>query len=88
MVLFGADDVAVPNGTGLVGGQGMLTQTVTHTNDHFINVDDGSGISGTTSLGDMTVSATHFYDGGHASSVSDGTILVRIRLQCLLEICH
>ena len=71
-----ADDVAVPNGTGLVGElvSHADSNQVTHTNDVAMNLDDGSGISGTTTLGDMTVSATHFYDGGHASSVSDGTI--------------
>ena len=76
-----ANDVAVPNGTGLVGELVAHADSnrVTHTNDVAINVDDGSGISGSTTLGDMTIAATHFYDGtagtkGHTDSVSDGTI--------------
>jgi hypothetical protein len=71
-----ADDVAVPAGTGLVGELVAHADSnqVTHTNDVAINVDDGSGISGTASIGDMSVTGTHFYDGGHTSSVSDGTI--------------
>ena len=71
-----ADDVAVPNGTGLVGELVAHADSnqVTHTNDVAINVDDGSGISGTASIGDMTVTGTHFYDGGHTSQISDGTI--------------
>ncbi len=77
-----ANDVAVPNGTGLVGE--LVTHAdsnqVTHTNDVAINVDDGSGISGTSSIGDMTLTVTHFYDGsagnagGHNDQISDGTI--------------
>ena len=71
-----ADDVAVPAGTGLVGElvSHADSNQVTHTNDVAINVDDGSGISGSTTLGDMTIAATHFYDGGKTSQVSDGTI--------------
>ena len=77
-----ADDVAVPNGTGLVGELVAHADSnrVAHTNDVAINVDDGSGISGTASIGDMSITGTHFYDGGtgagatHTSSVSDGTI--------------
>ena len=74
-----ADDVAVPAGTGLVGELVAHADSnqVTHTNDVAINIDDGSGISGTASIGDMTVTGTHFYDGtaaGHTSQISDGTI--------------
>ena len=52
-----ADDVAVPAGTGLVGelvGHADSNQ-VTHTNDVTLATDDGSGISASTSLGDMTL---------------------------------
>jgi hypothetical protein len=76
-----ANDVAVPSGTGLVGELVAHADSnqVTHTNDVAINVDDGSGISGTTTLGDMSITGTHFYDGtagtkGHTDQVSDGTI--------------
>jgi len=76
-----ANDVAVPSGTGLVGELVAHADSnqVTHTNDVAINVDDGSGISGTASIGDMTLTGTHFYDGtagtkGHTSQISDGTI--------------
>ena len=71
-----ADDVSVANGTGLVGE--LVTHAdsnqVTHTNDVAINVDDGSGISGSTTIGDMTLAASHFYDGGHNNNISGGTI--------------
>ena len=77
-----ANDVAVPSGTGLVGE--LVTHAdsnqVTHTNDVAINVDDGSGLSGTASIGDMSITGTHFYDGsagsagGHSDQISDGTI--------------
>ena len=56
-----ADDVAVPDGTGLVGelvGHADSNQ-VTHTNDVTLATDDGSGISGSTSIGDMTIAATY-----------------------------
>ena len=74
-----ADDVAVPAGTGLVGELVAHADSnqVTHTNDVAINIDDGSGISGTASIGDMSITGTHFYDGtaaGHTSQISDGTI--------------
>ena len=86
-----ADDVAVPSGTGLVGELVAHADSnqVTHTNDVAINVDDGSGISGTASIGDMTVTGTHFYDGtagtkGHTWLSSDGTIQVLVlALLCL-----
>ena len=73
-----ADDVAVPNGTGLVGelvGHADSNQ-VTHTNDVKIagTGDDGSGISATTTIGDMTVKAVHFYDGGHNNNIDGGTV--------------
>ena len=70
-----ADDVAVPAGTGLVGelvGHADSNQ-VTHTNDVTLATDDGSGISASTSLGDMTLSATYFYDGAHAQNIDGGT---------------
>ena len=61
-----ADDVAVPAGTGLVGE--LVTHAdvnmPAHTNDVTLATDDGSGVSGSTSLGDMTIVATYVYDGG------------------------
>ena len=70
-----ADDVAVPNGTGLVGE--LVTHAdvnqPTHTNDVSMGTDDGSGISGSTSIGDMTIAATYVYDGAHANNVDGGT---------------
>ena len=71
-----ADDVAVPAGTGLVGE--LVTHAdsnqVTHTNDVTLATDDGSGISASTSLGDMTVAgATYVYDGGHNQNIDGGT---------------
>ena len=70
-----ADDVAVPAGTGLVGE--LVTHAdvnmATHTNDVTLTTDDGSGVSGSTSIGDMTVSATYFWDGAHAQNIDGGT---------------
>ena len=70
-----ADDVAVPAGTGLVGE--LVTHAdqnmPAHTNDVALATDDGSGISGSTSLGDMTVAATYVYDGGHLNNIDGGT---------------
>ena len=69
-----ADDVAVP-GAGKVGE--LVTHAdsnqVTHTNDVALTTDDGSGISATTTVGDMTVAATYFYDGGHVQDIDGGT---------------
>jgi hypothetical protein len=70
-----ADDVSVPAGTGLVGelvGHADSNQ-VTHTNDVTLATDDGSGISASTSIGDMTFSGTYFYDGGHTNNIDGGT---------------
>ena len=70
-----ADDVAVPNGTGLVGelvGHADSNQ-VTHTNDVTMGTDDGSGISASTSIGDMTLSGAYFYDGAHVQNIDGGT---------------
>jgi hypothetical protein len=70
-----ADDVAVPAGTGLVGelvGHADSNQ-VTHTNDVTIATDDGSGIAASTTIGDMTLAGTYFYDGGHNNDVDGGT---------------
>ena len=70
-----ADDVAVPAGTGLVGelvGHADSNQ-VDHTNDVAITTDDGSGISASTSIGDMTLAGTYFYDGGHVQNIDGGT---------------
>ena len=69
-----ADDVAVP-GTGKVGelvGHADSNQ-VTHTNDVALAFDDGSGISASTSIGDMTLSGAYFYDGSHGSDIDGGT---------------
>ena len=70
-----ADDVAVPAGTGLVGE--LVTHAdqnmPAHTNDVALGTDDGSGISGSTSLGDMTVAATYVYDGAHENNIDGGT---------------
>ena len=56
-----ADDVAVPAGTGLVGE--LVTHAdvnmPSHTNDVALGTDDGSGVSGSTTLGDMTIAATY-----------------------------
>jgi hypothetical protein len=70
-----ADDVAVPAGTGLVGelvGHADSNQ-VTHTNDVTLATDDGSGIKASTSIGDMTLAGTYFYDGGHTNNIDGGT---------------
>ena len=70
-----ADDVSVPAGTGLVGE--LVTHAdqnmPAHTNDVALGTDDGSGISGSTSLGDMTVAATYVYDGAHENNIDGGT---------------
>ena len=70
-----ADDVAVPAGTGLVGE--LVTHAdvnmPSHTNDVALGTDDGSGIKGSTTLGDMTIAATYVYDGGHLNNIDGGT---------------
>lgn len=70
-----ADDVAVPAGTGLVGE--LVTHAdsnqVAHTNDVALATDDGSGISASTTVGDMTLAATYFYDGAHLNNIDGGT---------------
>ena len=71
-----ADDVAVPTGTGLVGELVTYADTnmVTHSNDVKLNGDDdGSGVSATASVGDMTVKGVYVYDDLHASNVDGGT---------------
>lgn len=71
-----ADDLAVPTGKGLVGelGQHSDSGRVAHTNDVELNGDDdGSAISGTTSIGDMTITAVYVYDDTHASDIDGGT---------------
>jgi hypothetical protein len=68
-----ADDVAVP-GTGKVGelvGHADSNQ-VAHTNDVALAFDDGSGISASTSVGDMTISGAYFYDGAHGQDIDGG----------------
>jgi len=69
-----ADDVAVP----FAGKVGELvghadSNQVAHTNDVALTTDDGSGISATTSVGDMTIAATYFYDGAHGQDIDGGT---------------
>jgi hypothetical protein len=70
-----ADDVAVPAGTGLVGE--LVTHAdsnqVAHTNDVALTTDDGSGIAVSTSVGDIAVAATYFYDGAHVNDIDGGT---------------
>ena len=71
-----ADDVAVPTGTGLVGELVTYADTnlVTHSNDVKLNGDDdGSGVSATASIGDMTVKGVYVYDDLHGSDVDGGT---------------
>jgi len=71
-----ADDVAVPTGTGLVGELVTYADTnmVAHSNDVKLNGDDdGSGVSATTTLGDMTVKGVYVYDDAHASDIDGGT---------------
>jgi len=70
-----ADDVAVPAGTGLVGelvGHADVLQ-VAHTNDVTLATDDGSGVAVSTSVGDIAIAATYFYDGGHTNDIDGGT---------------
>lgn len=71
-----ADDVAVPTGTGLVGELVTYADTnlVSHSNDVKLNGDDdGSGVSATASIGDMTVKGVYVYDDLHGSDVDGGT---------------
>jgi len=71
-----ADDIAVPTGTGLVGELVTYADTnlVTHNNDVKLNADDdGSAISGTTTIGDMTLKAVYVYDDLHGSDIDGGT---------------
>ena len=58
--LTNVDDIAVPTGTGLVGELVTYADTnlVAHSNDVKLNGDDdGSAVSATTTLGDMTLKA-------------------------------
>ena len=70
-----ADDVAVPAGTGLVGE--LVTHAdsnqVAHTNDVALATDDGSGIAVSTSVGDIAIAGTYFYDGAHGNDIDGGT---------------
>lgn len=71
-----ADDIAVPTGTGLVGELVTYADTnlVAHSNDVKLNGDDdGSAISATTTVGDMTLKAVYVYDDAHASNIDGGT---------------
>ena len=70
-----ADDVAVPAGTGLVGElvDHADSNQVAHTNDVTLATDDGSGISVSTSIGEMSLAATYFYDGAHGQDIDGGT---------------
>ena len=51
-----------------------------HTNDVALATDDGSGVSGSTSLGDMTIAATYVYDGGHVTNIVVEQQLVKVHL--------
>ena len=71
-----ADDIAVPTGTGLVGELVTYADTnlVAHSNDVKLNGDDdGSAISATTTVGDMTLKAVYVYDDLHGSDIDGGT---------------
>jgi hypothetical protein len=71
-----ADDIAVPTGTGLVGELVTYADTnlVAHSNDVKLNGDDdGSAVSATTTIGDMTLKAVYVYDDTHASDIDGGT---------------
>ena len=71
-----ADDIAVPTGTGLVGELVTYADTnlVAHSNDVKLNGDDdGSAISATTTIGDMTLKAVYVYDDLHGSDIDGGT---------------
>ena len=71
-----ADDIAVPTGTGLVGELVTYADTnlVAHNNDVKLNGDDdGSAISATTTVGDMTLKAVYVYDDLHGSDIDGGT---------------
>jgi len=71
-----ADDIAVPTGTGLVGELVTYADTnlVAHNNDVKLNGDDdGSAVSATTTIGDMTLKAVYVYDDLHGSDIDGGT---------------
>lgn len=71
-----ADDIEVPTGTGLVGELVTYADTnlVAHSNDVKLNGDDdGSAISATTTIGDMTLKAVYVYDDLHGSDIDGGT---------------
>jgi hypothetical protein len=71
-----ADDIAVPTGTGLVGELVTYADTnlVAHSNDVKLNGDDdGSAVSATTTIGDMTLKAVYVYDDTHGSNIDGGT---------------
>ena len=70
-----ADDITLSTGTGLVGELVSFADAnqVGHTNDVELDVDDGSGVSASTSIGDMSLTATYVYDGAHGSDIDGGT---------------
>ena len=71
-----ADDIEVPTGTGLVGELVTYADTnlVAHNNDVKLNGDDdGSAVSATTTIGDMTLKAVYVYDDAHTSDIDGGT---------------
>ena len=71
-----ADDLAVSSGTGLVGElvKHADSNQVGHTNDVELNGDDdGSAISASTSIGDMSLKAVYVYEDTHGSDIDGGT---------------
>ena len=71
-----ADDLAVSAGTGLVGElvKHADSNQVAHTNDVELNGDDdGSAVSASTTIGDMSLKAVYVYDDAHGSDIDGGT---------------
>ena len=74
-----ANDVAVPNGTGLVGELVAHADSnrVTHTNDVAINVDDGSGIRKAASILHVALDFDYYEEQGHDKSLIVQTLRSR-----------
>jgi hypothetical protein len=71
-----ADDLGVSTGTGLVGElvKHADSNQVAHTNDVELNGDDdGSAVSASTTIGDMSLKAVYVYDDAHGSDIDGGT---------------
>ena len=65
------DSVAIPDGVGKVGElvSWADTNSTTITYEGSIGDDEGSGIEGSTTMGDMTISGAYYWDGASSGDI-------------------